>query len=315
METIFVSGQNELDAKAMGGTELLGLGLERNIDPVLLSKFQIIRSRVRDIDPNKIPILWLHDLPDDPESQHLRDPASRARFKKIVFVSNWQAQQYHDKLGIPFDEKVHVIRNAIDPIPEGIKPTDKIKLVYHSTPHRGLNILYAVFDALSKKHPNIELDVFSSFKLYGWEERDAPFQELFDLLRAHPRINYHGTQSQEVVRKALSEAHIFAYPSTWLETSCCCAIEAMSAKTLLVVPNYGALPETATGMAMMYQWDEDVQRHANAFYAQLDSIITNIRHPSIESHVLAQKRYADYVHGWATISVHWKALLDSTLPS
>ena len=41
-------------------------------------------------------------------------------------------------------------------------------------------------------------------------------------------MTYHGFKPNDVVRKALSEAHIFAYPSIWVETSCISAIEAMS---------------------------------------------------------------------------------------
>ena len=81
----------------------------------LLDKFQIIPSRVRDIDPDKIPILWLHDLPNDPESQHLNDPELRKRFKKIVAVSDWQMQLYNVVLGLPYSEST-VIKNGIEPI-------------------------------------------------------------------------------------------------------------------------------------------------------------------------------------------------------
>lgn len=55
--------RNETNKNSKGGTELMAEGLEKYVDKELLSKFQIIPSRVRDINPDKIPILWLHDLP------------------------------------------------------------------------------------------------------------------------------------------------------------------------------------------------------------------------------------------------------------
>ena len=87
----------------------------------------------------------------------------------------------------------------------------------------------------------IHFDVYSSFEAYGWKERDKPYEEVFKTIREHDGMTYHGFKPNDVVRKALSEAHIFAYPSIWVETSCISAIEAMSAGVQIVCPNLGAL--------------------------------------------------------------------------
>ena len=42
--------KNELDKNAMGGTELMKFGLHERLPEELSSKFQIIPTRVRDID-------------------------------------------------------------------------------------------------------------------------------------------------------------------------------------------------------------------------------------------------------------------------
>jgi hypothetical protein len=60
---------NELNKNARGGTELMQERLHKSIPEQLLNKFQIIPSRVRELDPDKKKILWLHDLPHDPESE------------------------------------------------------------------------------------------------------------------------------------------------------------------------------------------------------------------------------------------------------
>jgi glycosyltransferase involved in cell wall biosynthesis len=313
--------RNELDKNAFGGTELMGAGLERHVNKELLSEFQIIRSRVRDIDESRKQILWLHDLPGDPESEHLRNPASRNRFKKIVMVSNWQMQMYNAYLGVPYSDCV-VLKNAIEPFkPEEINKDSggKIKLIYHPTPHRGLNILVPVFDALCKKWGDkIQLDVYSSFKIYGWEERDRQFESLIQACKDHPQINYHGSVPNDVLRKALGESHIFAYPSTWQETSCICAIEAMSASNLIVTPNLAALPETTGGFAMMYQYQEDLNAHANLFYQQLDQAIDAVDRAltsefawDLARALNAQKAYADAMYNWKTRAAEWTQLLES----
>jgi len=230
---------NEISANSKGGTELMRAGLEERLDPELLENFQIICSRVRKIEEDKIRVYWLHDLPEDPETNHLKGSASRDRFHKMVFCGNWQYNRYRDYLGVPHDDSCTVLETAITPFlaDELFKPKETIRLAYTSTPQRGLDLLVPVFIELCKKHDNIELDVFSSFNIYGWEESDKPFEKLFDMCRDHPKINYHGAQPNDVVRESLKQTHILAYPSIWMECNSRSVIEAMSAGALCVHPN------------------------------------------------------------------------------
>jgi UDP-glucose:(glucosyl)LPS alpha-1,2-glucosyltransferase len=292
---------------AMGGTELQMKWLYEHVDNDLLNHFQIIPSRVRNLE-DKPRILWCHDTADDPEMQHLKSRSSLDRFEKLVFVSHWQRQQYEWFLGIP-PSKSYVIPNAIRPIPEHEKPTDKINLIYHTTPHRGLEILVPVFDALCNHFDNLHLDVYSSFSIYGWEKRDEPYKGLFDRCRDHPNITYHGAVSNDEIRKALTKAHIFAYPSIWPETSCIAAIEAMSANCAVVAPTFAALPETLSKFGFMYPYHEDVNEHAQIFLDNLGWMIENINTDNMVRSISFQKSYSDTYHNWSLTQDNWTRLL------
>ena len=296
---------------AMGGTELMNKALYERVDNDLLDQFYIIKSRVRWTDPKRPNILWLHDTWDDPESQHLREAESRNRFKKLVFVSNYQLQTYNMGLGVPYSKSV-VLRNAIDPIEQKKKSDDVIRLIYHTTPHRGLNILVASFKELTKHFgEKIHLDVFSSFEAYGWKERDKPFEQLFQEIKDHPQMTYHGYQPNDVVRKALQEAHIFAYPNIWPETSCIAAIEAMSAGCEVVCPNFAALPETTGSFARMYNFHEDVNEHANIFVNQLYHSINQRMSDYMIAKLDFQKNWVDNFYSWDLRAAEWTAFLQS----
>ena len=305
--------KNELSQNARGGTELMQERLYRDIPADLLDKFQIIPSRVRNLIPDKKHILWLHDLPQDPESAHLSQEASRSRFDKLVFVSNWQMQLYNLITGVPYKESI-VIRNAIDPIDIDKKEYDgTVNIIYHTTPHRGLEILVPVFEELCNHHDNIHLDVYSSFSVYGWAERDGQYKNLFNRCKAHPKITYHGGVSNEEVREALKKSHIFAYPSIWPETSCLAVMEAMSAKNLVVCPNYAVLPETCSNFAMMYPYHENTNAHAAQFAATLDTAINNIKMQASDLDIFLsfQKQYFDYFFNWNIRKQEWINLLTS----
>lgn len=304
--------KDSLSTNAMGGTELMKFGLQSHITEDLLDNFQIFVSRVEEpFDETKIRIYWSHDLCDDPATEILRDGGWK-NFHRLVFVSNWQMQTFIAKYDIPYSHCV-VLRNAIQPFDFIKKPTDKIRIGYWSTPHRGLNILVPVFEKLSERYDNIELDVFSSFKLYGWEQRDEPFEALFDRCIAHDKINYHGSVPNEQIREYVKQAHILGYPSIWPETSCLTMIEAMAGGMLCVHPNYAGLPETSGGLTYMYQFQEELNSHANMFYYMLDNAINSFFSPEMQNRLQLQSIYANSIYSWGSRSQEWRELLTSML--
>lgn len=294
---------------ARGGTELASAALENALPKALKRKFYVIKSRVRRVseDPDVLNVLWLNDLPNDPESAHLRDDASRARFAAFVFVSEWQKRMYEEYFGRAFERSV-VMRNAIEPFERQIKkrPEDSVmRLIYHTTPHRGLEILIPVFEDIYERFDGkIILDVYSSFSIYGWGERDAQYEELFEKCRVHPGCNYRGAVSNEDVREALRKAHIYAYPSIWPETSCISAIEALSAGLDVVTSSLGALPETLSGFAYMYQYVHDKEEHAQLFKDALSHAITNYWSPESEKRRRTQQMYVGQEFNWGTAGFH-----------
>jgi len=261
-----------LSRSAMGGTEQMRARLLSNVDKSLLENVAIHFSRVRQIYPDVLNIFYAHDTSEDPENKILENSGWK-QFSFFVFVSCWQRDTYISRFGIPYS-KCAVIENAIEPADDINKDTNQIKLIYHTTPHRGLELLYPVYEKLSSKYgSDIHLDVFSSFEIYGWKERDKKYQPLFDKLIQHPHITYHGTKPNSVVRDYLSKAYYFPYPCIWKETSCIAMIEAIEHGVIPVHPNLGALPETAGLNSYMYDYTEDHNSHANKMYAELDRLI------------------------------------------
>lgn len=262
----------DLSRNARGGTEQMRDRLLNNVSKEYLSQVAIHFSRVRNFYQGVPNIYYAHDLAEDPECFHLKDGGWN-RYAKIVFVSYWQRDQFIAKYGIPHS-KCTVIENAIELEFEAKdKPTDEIRFIYHTTPHRGLRLLVPIFEQLCKDFDNIHLDVFSSFEVYGWKERDAPYQALFNQMKNHPKMTYHGAQSNEVVLNHLSRANIFLYPSIWQETSCIAMIEAIKSGCLVIHPSLAALTETSAECTIMYDYTEDHQEHARRAYKYAKKVL------------------------------------------
>jgi UDP-glucose:(glucosyl)LPS alpha-1,2-glucosyltransferase len=301
--------ENEISKNAFGGTEITKRTIAKFVDEKLASEFQIIPSRVRELNEEKIRIYWQHDLAEDPEVNHLKDANSRNRFQKLVFSSNWQLQEFNTKLSLPLDDTIQVIETPIEPFDYTPKSKDKINIIYFSTPQRGLNILVPVFERIAEKYDNVHLDVFSSFKIYGWEDADKQYEPLYDKIRNHPKMTYHGFAPQAELRKALQNAHILAYPNIWKETSCRVLMESMSAGLMCVHPNLAALPDTSGGLTSMYQFNEDMNKHAMTFMQYLEHCIDVVNSDPLQNYLRFVKAYADSRFNINKISSQWTGLL------
>lgn len=308
--------ENEISKNANGGTEIAKRKLASIIDPSLLEHFQIISSRVRELDESKIRVLWQHDLSQDPESAKLRDKSFQDKFHKFVYISNWQMNQYQLFHGLPYDTKSIVLESGIepaDPMARWTHGDGKIRLVYTSTPQRGLDILVSVFQYLAEKYDDIHIDVFSSFKIYGWEDADKQYEPLYEHIRNHPQMTYHGFVPNEQLKHHLNSCDIFAYPSIWMETSCRAMLEAMSAQLVCVHPNYGALAETSGALNVMYQGTLDKVEHANIFASHLEAAIQFVRDKNQKEMVQFNKVYVDSRYSLDRIKRQWEVMLTDLL--
>jgi glycosyltransferase involved in cell wall biosynthesis len=310
--------ENEISVNANGGTEIAKRKLAEIIDPALLENFQIVSSRARDLDPTKIRIFWAHDLAEDPESVKFRDQTFKDSWHKFVFISNWQYQRYQLMHNIEYDNKSIVLESGIEPATDTVfdlKKSDdgKIHIVYTSTPQRGLELLIPVFEKLCEIHNDIHLDVFSSFKIYGWDEMDKQFEPLYDKVRSHPNMTYYGFVPNKELKDHLNKSHIFAYPSIWIETSCRAMLESMSAGLVCVHPNFGALAETSGGLNIMYQGDNDKNKHANIFINHLNSAINFVRNVDHQPMIHFNKTFVDSRYNIERIKNQWEMMLRELL--
>lgn len=324
--------ENEISINANGGTEIAKRSLGTLIDPELQKHFQVIASRTRELDESKIRIFWAHDLPEDPESIKFRDLKFQQLFHKFVFISDWQYNRYQLIHGVPYDTKSTVLETGIpiDPEVDGTpfphlwdKSSEPLtRVVYTSTPQRGLHILVEAFDRIAAKHPNAHLDVFSSFKIYGWPDADKPFEPLFDRIRNHPQMTYHGVVPNADLQLHLQKSHIFAYPSIWLETSCRAMIEAAYNQLICIHPNFGALAETSGKMTRIYHGDfVDQHKHVDIFAQTLDDTLNQFDRGNkyfygggdVYVELVRQRYYFQNRYDINKIKNEWEAMLHQLL--
>ena len=293
---------------SMGGTELLTMELFKRLPEEYKDYFQFIISRKYELE-DKPRLYWLHDLALDPVHSFLTEPNGISLFEKLVFVSHWQQQQFNSLLNIPYSKGV-VIKNAIDPIEYHDKPKDgPLQLMYCSTPQRGLDVLYNALSLLDRD--DWHLHVYSSYGLYGWKENDKPFEPLFERIEEHPNMTSYGAVPYDELREAWKKMHILAYPSTWQETSCRVAMEAMSAHCAVVTSNWGALPETCGEYGYMYTYTENKQEHAVRFADELEDVMDEYWSEITQFNLDNARQYAYTHYSWSKRISQWTYFLDN----
>lgn len=288
-----------------GGTEILYGNLLRYVDKTLLNCINLHVSLINLQTADKPHILWQHLNTNEQAVQLLQDTEVERLISKHVFVSEWQRNKFITEFNIP-PYKTIVIRNAIEDIDFVDKPkTSKLKLIYTSTPWRGLDLLLEAFKLLNRT--DVELDVYSSTVIYGVNFMTNKFDWLFDKCRKTQGVNYRGYAANKAVRSAVQRSHIFAYPSVFEETSCLAAIEAGAAGCRIVTTDYGALSETCSSWARYVGHTADYKKlifdFAQALNTEIEQYWDNY------SSLSQQSKYFNSEYSWQTRKIQWNNFL------
>jgi glycosyltransferase involved in cell wall biosynthesis len=163
----------------------------------------------------------------------------------VVFVSETQRATFR------VDTPAQVIGNGIAPAFENIFGSaeelfdaKQNRAIYSSMPLRGLDIL---IETMGFTKAQTSLDIYSSMRTYQASDKDCA--ALFRNAERNPRVRQHGAVGQIMLAKAFRSAAFLTYPSTFPETYCIAAQEAMAAGAKVLSVDYGALRETTLGYA------------------------------------------------------------------
>jgi glycosyltransferase involved in cell wall biosynthesis len=130
------------------------------------------------------------------------------------------------------------------------------KIVYSSSPDRGLATLLEMWPAILAEEPEAELHCF--YGMSNWEKAAAsgqypaghPFlsatalRRLKHQLRSLPRVVMRGRVSERELAYEFRTAGVWAYPTWFHESSCITAMQAQAAGLYIVATPIAALNET-----------------------------------------------------------------------
>ena len=297
-----------------GATEIQHELLEKYVDKELLSRVQICTSVPGKVplDPNKVNILWQKNSYDQPNLQEFF--GNKARHKEYdwyVFNSHWNYEKFRYFFDIPTDRSI-VIKNGIESFPQRkiYKKGDPIKLIHHCTPWRGLNVLLRAMQEITDS--NITLDVYSSTQVYGdqfKQQNDDQFKPLYEQAKQLPNVNYIGYETNEYIKANMNKYDMFVYPSTFEETSCVSALEALASGVHVITNNYGALYETCAEWPVYINYTEDFEQMARGTAEAIKVAASYLHEPFIQDHLEQQQLFYKRFYSWNKKGMEWESFL------
>ena len=263
------------------------------------------------LEKDKINVLWMHHFVNQKEAKNLRSKDFINKLDWIVYNSNWNLDQHIKYFHVPKNKSV-VIKNAIEKINFVEKPKDKISLIYHTTPWRGLKILLKVFKNLNLE--NVELNVCSSTEIYGKKFDSVlgkKYEGLFDECKNTKNVNYFGFLKNDKIIEKLKKMHIFAHPSIWPETSCVAAIEAMAAGCEVVTTNLGALNETCSPFGKLINFEKKPEDLEVNYSEALLKSVKDFWSKITQERLKLQRETINDKYSWDRRSEEWKKFFNS----
>lgn len=260
--------------KAMGGSETACIEMAENIkrlrpdlDVIIYNSVQTRRT-INGVDYCPFPesemyfmhakpwlhIAWRHtfkvtDAPTFIWSHDLQTPGveNTQNYNKVMCLTPFHKSYMHATQGVPLD-KIYTTKNGLNPskfkeLGEIVK--DPNKVIFSSSPDRGMDRAILITREARKKFPELKLHLFYGIEHLDKYGRSDLRQHLEKMIKENSDfVVYHGATEQKELLKHMKEAAVWLYPSDWVETCAITAMEVMGCGAYPIVRKIGGVVDT-----------------------------------------------------------------------
>jgi glycosyltransferase involved in cell wall biosynthesis len=260
-------------------------------------------------------LLWVHDVfAMGATNKNL------LRADAILGLSEWHRQFLIEKHQV---SPAHVVktRNGINLSRfDQVVPRDPHKIVYSSSPDRGLPALLDMWPRIRAQVPDATLHIFYGF--FNWRkmaeargdtaqvEYIAGFEARIKQMSDQGVVFRDRVDQMELAREFLS-AGVWAYPTWFSETSCITAMEAQAAGLRIVTSPIAALNETVGERGVLIPGDWLSSEYQAKF---VEATVKALTYPEGSPGVFNDTRgslmaYARASFGWDTLAKEWEGMM------
>ena len=226
-------------------------------------------------------VFWSHHYNCQPITRRSA-PFSRCFADKIVTLS----QHHHDDLLDSLKIESTIIGHGVwlSEVCKSVKK-DRFRLMYASTPFRGLSRIPELFREIKAKEPEAGITICSSMATYGQAEKDSEYTPIFEELIEMEGVTVLRALPQQELYDQYAKASIFLYPSIWRETYCLALDEALAHGCKAITSGLGALSERS----YPYSTNDEILQAVDDHFQQRD-----------------KKVYEFTPKDWSEIAMQWQ---------
>jgi tetratricopeptide (TPR) repeat protein len=219
---------------------------ENSVDMCVVSRYPEYLGSLYAIDNVKEVTMILHDM--IPAGEVI---LRHEKLKKIMLLSDYHKKVFDSMFGSVLGDLSTTFGYGVDVVGMSQARKGKVRnrFIYSSTANRGLLYLLMMWPSIKERIPDATLYIHCDIYNNKWLNETC--KEVMDTIREEMKrlsgqkwgIVYKGWVSKKELYESWSEAEVWFYPTTFLETFCLTALEAGVSETLVVTMNIGSLSE------------------------------------------------------------------------
>lgn len=242
--------------------------------------------------------IWAHDL----ITPGLENEANYVKVMTLTpFHSNFMQSMQGVKPSKIYQTRNGIIASRFDP--SGPWPAkDLTKVVFPSSPDRGLDRAMRIMDRVREVHPELKLHVYYGIEHLPQWGHAALHDRLVEMMKERPWVIYHGATQQDKLVEELKAAVIWLHPADFIETSCITAKEMLASGVYPVTRRLGGLRDTLAGAerdGMATLLDSDCVTEGE-YQLYIDATLEAIQHRKWERVQIDAK-----AHSWEHVAEEW----------
>lgn len=279
----------------------------------------------------KLSILWVHDT-------HVGQPSTTLsgqlfHYDRFFCLSAWHKKFFNETYPFLHESSILQTRNGIDTkrFSAGLFkeiPKEGNRLIYSSSPDRGLETLLKLMPAIRAIVPDVQLHIYYGFanwrkmaessKRTDWLDLISKFESILDEGHRRGELVFHGRVNQDELAKAFMASKVWAYPTWFHETSCVTAMEAQAAGCVPVTTSLAALRETVK-YGVLINPPNDTEAYSRSF---VDSVVDLLTDDSYDSHssfttrrslAIPAREHAMKNLSWSQVADDWLKIFEEAL--
>ena len=136
---------------------------------------------------------------------------------------------------------------------------------------------------------------------------------MYEQANALPNVNYIGYKPNEFIRDVMPKYDMFVYPSTFEETSCVSALEALASGVHVITNNFGALYETCSEWPVYVNYNNNLETMAIDTANAIKVAASYLHEDFIQNHLEEQQKFYKRFYSWEKKGMEWNNFLNGVI--